>query len=197
MRSPPCLDERPDLHRGPPGRAPGGGVGGRAAVDDEAVDGQGRRERGLPPARQAGEAGEVRAHAEAVGRDAVLEPHDTPERGGDQDALGGPGAGGGVERREVEVLVEDARVDLGGGGGGRAAQRRVALELGQEARADPEARQAVLRRAAPEPLDGVEQPLALRGELGMGERPEVEGRAAGRGGLPLGGRQEEEHGGAR
>ena len=78
---------------GGPGR-PGRGVRAGAQVDDEAPGRQRRAQRRAPARGERAQPREPRGHREPVGRDAVVRPHDAPERARDQHALAGPPPGG-------------------------------------------------------------------------------------------------------
>jgi hypothetical protein len=96
--------------------------------------------------------------------------------------------------RQPEPLVEDAGVDLGGRGSRRTAQAGADVDLiGLAGRdAEPAHRRPARRRG--EPLERVQQRHTLPAQLlGIDQRLEVDGRALRRGGLALGGRQQDQH----
>ncbi len=102
-----------------------------------------------------------------------------------------PAARGGVQRGEVEGLVEDARVDPAGGGRRRGEQVGVAGDLALQVGGDAEPLGCVLEEAGP--ADGLEDRRAGRAELGKAQPVEVEVPSARCRRLPLGGWQEDEH----
>ena len=122
-------------------RAPRGGIRRRPAVDDDAPAGDVRQhlvEGGAPHLGQRAEPGQRRAHRQPVGGDPVAGAHGTVERRDDDEPAVRAAAGGGVERGEVEGVVEHAGVDLGGGGGGCGGEREVARHLVEQSVGDAE-----------------------------------------------------------
>ena len=146
--------------------------------------GSARRSGSRHSAGSEGIRGSVAPIDKPVGRDAVGRPHEAPQRAGDQDVLA-------RQRAEAEVLVEHAGVDLV-----RRRGRSRSAASGCAAPRPParaETSRYFSARGKRQPRQHVQQPLPGLRQPVERQRREVHRRALRRRGLPLGGRQEDQH----
>ena len=164
-----------------------------------------RVEHAAPVRRHHTEAGQVHAAREAVRRDPVARAHQPEQRRRDRQPSGGPPAGDGVERAEVEGVVQHAGVDRVGACGGVEQQPPVASYLVGLGGAQPERlvravdEQLVLQRcgrvmAVGAQVDQRREHLPARlGEGGETQLVQGEPLAPRRGGLALRRGKQDQH----
>ena len=164
--------------------SPERGVRGGAQVDHQAGAGSlahHRVEHAAPVRRDHAEAGQVHPAGQPVGRDPVAQAHQPEQRRGDRQGAGGPTAGGGIERGQVEGVVEDTGVDRVRAGGGAVGQAGVAAYLVDLGGAQPQRPRCQVRVRPAELDQRGEWLLAGRGEAREAEVVEVERLARVRG----------------
>ena len=144
--------------------------------------------------------GQVRVPGHPVGRDRVVGPHHTEERGGDHQSTGGAAARRGRERTEVEGVVQDPGVEPVGPGGGCLEEPRVQpdlVELGgpetEDVRGPRVCLAGRLGAIGAEADEGLQQLGASVGEPGMGEPVELERLSVPWPGLAFGRREQDQH----
>ncbi len=186
------LGQHSHLHRA--GRGCERRVRPRPQVDDEPVETGQHRGQHRPPAgrhrpvpRQAG------AGREPVGRDRITTAGESEQRGGDEQPVGGPGAGRRRQPGHVEIVVQHAGVPAQCRSGGSGAQDGGRGDLGVLAGGDAE-RDPGRRRVDEQPGDALDQLGAQRVERREAERVQVEGRPVAAGRLGLRRRQQYIHG---
>ena len=176
------------------GRSPGGGIRARSGVNDQPGPGDlGERcsERLPPEASQGPGPGERHVHREPVCRDAVAHTQRAEERGDDDETSGRAATARGVERWQVEGVVEHALVDLASGSGGGLAKREVAGDLGEEG--GRHTQDCVGIRPSAGVGEGVEHGGAGSGESWEGQAAEIEWPPTTGDALGLRRRQQDEH----
>jgi hypothetical protein len=200
-RAPPvALLQDPHRH-GPAGqvpvRPPERCVRRRADVDHQpGADGpaDGVLEPASPVRRHRADPGQGDTAGQPVRRDPVGGTQQPEQRRRHRQPRRGPPSRRGIERAEVERVVQHARVDPVGTSRRRLAQPRVRRRLLHQGGSHPEGRRRVRGPARrTQAHERVEHRRAVRPQVREAESGQVERAPAARGGLGLGGRQEDEH----